>query len=502
MSARPQATTSNRDSNAIRASVFDVCLQLGALDENSRVAEWMFSDPSEDSDSFPRRNRTTRFQEVISAGWEAVEEKAPQQRRRRYVLPFAIKAPVFTTRLRGRPSQQARAPETSEPTHEKPAARELGPGYVSLSRRSFFRRSIHKPPPPRPEANNARKPVCDDSGRVSTNVKTFFQRKMRCEPSKTRPQEVPPPNAELNNATSAPPSTAGPGPSIVHPAVPPQSAHDLLEDDGDDEWEEIDATPGSPLYPLPNKGINPPALHSLSDKKRHSTAGTGTTDTETGSADAEADIDIVYGATHHNLTLAFPRLIFRRASRIGSLSPQKKRAGRASPKKSHTPSPAHTPSASSTPTPTPSPGRRKPLSIITGKKAKHRRGISSSSLPPSPFVLLTQNRNSTMPQPTSRIVFPEDVPVRPLSLSEAERRSMGWHNQFFVGDAKGISEGKEQEKKLGDGDGKGMGKRPKSVSVPTPPPASKRTIGRGPRREEKPVGAPVPFPVMKEKEET
>ncbi|KAJ7657191.1 hypothetical protein DFH06DRAFT_458961 [Mycena polygramma] len=35
-----------RDSTSIRASVYDVFLELGALDANSRVAEWFFTDPS------------------------------------------------------------------------------------------------------------------------------------------------------------------------------------------------------------------------------------------------------------------------------------------------------------------------------------------------------------------------------------------------------------------------------------------------------------------------
>ncbi|KAJ6629928.1 hypothetical protein B0H10DRAFT_1985859 [Mycena sp. CBHHK59/15] len=37
---------SSRDSNSIRASVYDVFLELGALDSNSRVADWIFTDPS------------------------------------------------------------------------------------------------------------------------------------------------------------------------------------------------------------------------------------------------------------------------------------------------------------------------------------------------------------------------------------------------------------------------------------------------------------------------
>lgn len=38
--------SSNRDSSAIRASVLDVCRQLGALDQNSLVADWMFNESS------------------------------------------------------------------------------------------------------------------------------------------------------------------------------------------------------------------------------------------------------------------------------------------------------------------------------------------------------------------------------------------------------------------------------------------------------------------------
>ncbi|KAJ6480574.1 hypothetical protein C8R47DRAFT_601219 [Mycena vitilis] len=42
----PSLMSSIRDSTSIRASVYDVFLELGALDANSRVAEWFFTDPS------------------------------------------------------------------------------------------------------------------------------------------------------------------------------------------------------------------------------------------------------------------------------------------------------------------------------------------------------------------------------------------------------------------------------------------------------------------------
>ncbi|KAK7018485.1 hypothetical protein R3P38DRAFT_2982989 [Favolaschia claudopus] len=41
-----QTPSSSTDTNSIRASVYDVFLELGALDANSRVAQWIFTDPS------------------------------------------------------------------------------------------------------------------------------------------------------------------------------------------------------------------------------------------------------------------------------------------------------------------------------------------------------------------------------------------------------------------------------------------------------------------------
>ncbi|KAF8063480.1 hypothetical protein FPV67DRAFT_1701107 [Lyophyllum atratum] len=79
-------------------------------------------------------------------------------------------------------------------------------------------------------------------------------------------------------------------------------------------------------------------------------------------------------------------------------------------------------------------------------------------------------------------------------LSEAERRGMGYHNQFFVNKGKG--EG-EDEAGLKEQVEKKPARRPKSVSVPTPP---KNRVGKG-RGEilvPKPV-APVPFPAIKKK---
>ncbi|KAJ7613828.1 hypothetical protein DFH06DRAFT_1344382 [Mycena polygramma] len=57
---------STRDSNRIRASVYDVFLELGALDANSRVADWFFTDPScvlpgPDEDAWRSRRDTVRF---------------------------------------------------------------------------------------------------------------------------------------------------------------------------------------------------------------------------------------------------------------------------------------------------------------------------------------------------------------------------------------------------------------------------------------------------------
>lgn len=49
-SARRGGAAPSRDSNMVRASVFDVAMQLGFGDPNSTVASWMFNNPVEEEE--------------------------------------------------------------------------------------------------------------------------------------------------------------------------------------------------------------------------------------------------------------------------------------------------------------------------------------------------------------------------------------------------------------------------------------------------------------------
>ncbi|KAG5652492.1 hypothetical protein H0H81_004848 [Sphagnurus paluster] len=479
------ATSSNRDSEAIRASVLDVCLQLGALDDNSQVREWMLNDPSTDGERQSRRRSvrpTTRFQDVISGDWElAVEDAGQAERYRRNFLPFSIKAP-FVARLRSRSRHRGgdRKPLDSVPENVPP--HEVGPERVSLSPRSFFKRSIHKPPaPPTSDPPSPTRPSYKD-GRVSISPKTFFKRK----PPIGYEKELQPTTRMIHPGHSYTSSSGS------EPTTPHHTSSDLPEERASEEWEEVEAKPHSPMFPLRNKGVNPPAFFLL-DEPRYSATGTtdSTTTTTTESDISEIDIQ---DATHHNLTFAFPRLTFRR--------PTTPKTPRKTPGNSPLNSSlASSPSASARSTPTPSP--RKQLHILTvGRKQQHAHHQSlSSSLPVTPFVLLTSDSNSSMPQPTSRIVFPdvEDDPVaRPtaLSFSEAHSGSMGYHNQFFVDAARERNESVARAETMADDEvgrklKKTGSKRLKTRSVPPPPPLQKVATARLVRKQ------PIAFPILK-----
>ncbi|RDB21888.1 hypothetical protein Hypma_011112 [Hypsizygus marmoreus] len=420
------STSSRRDSGGVRASVFDICLQLGALDDNSLVAAYMFSDPSSDIEEYTSRRRYgTRFQEVISSGSDDVAGDAQKEKPHRHLLPFSIRPSALTARFKGKAKAKppVNAPLANTPQGE---GSDIDPGHVSLSRRSFFQRSLNKPSERRPDRT-----VHEEGVYVSTNPKTFFRRKRHLDATHSVVQEIPPtsPDAAIDS-TSAPVASTSQVEKSDSDAqhLPPKDI--LPEDDSDEEWEEIEAYPQSPLFPLNNKGINPPPVFP-SQKKTSSAASQ--------SIGAEPDIDAeikVQGAVHHTLTFAFPRIVFKRPSPATKLTP---------------------------PSPTPSNRSRNRKALSVRTTSKHRRGFSKS-LPSSPFVLLTSDHNSSMPQPTSRIVFPDDAaitytPMHPVS----QKNGMGYHNQFFTDPPK---------------------RRPKSVSVPTPP--ANRAVMRGP---------PIPFPV-------
>ncbi|KAG6810386.1 hypothetical protein H0H92_012093 [Tricholoma furcatifolium] len=194
-----------RDSSALRASVFDVCLQLGALDENSLVADWMFNNSSESASSGENTStrqapsRPTRFTETFSP----IEVTHDPPRRR--FLPFSLKAVTF-------------------PTHFCPAV-----VAAHATRQTFdpLRRwpRFHTPSEPFP-----------------TQTAQSY-----CFTLETR-------RSEIHSRSAIPFDT----PIYSQFANPDRfdQRRILGEDHDDTEWEEVEV-PDSPLHRLFNKGMNP-----------------------------------------------------------------------------------------------------------------------------------------------------------------------------------------------------------------------------------------------------
>ncbi|KAF8913384.1 hypothetical protein CPB85DRAFT_1299642 [Mucidula mucida] len=113
----PQHT--KKDSNALRASVFDVFLELGALDQNSKLAEWILSEETEedssactssDSVSFERTSVGSRYRERFdSFTLPKLEDDVPPRTAGRSMS----RIPRFLNRMRSksRPKKSAPAPD-------------------------------------------------------------------------------------------------------------------------------------------------------------------------------------------------------------------------------------------------------------------------------------------------------------------------------------------------------------------------------------------------------
>ncbi|KAG6837566.1 hypothetical protein H0H93_006980 [Arthromyces matolae] len=273
--------------NAIRASLLDVYSQLGALDDNSLVAEWMFNDaPTEDTDIANQPNPTTRFKEMFPAN-SAEPSHAPPQQKRRRLLPFTFKKPVDlappmrSNRSNANKSTIGKAskldhissggrvvtPDSCTPP--PPTARRMllkrrrigSEGSGSLRRNSGVKRINQASG--RVSAFNdsvgrgSERPV---SGRISTNTRSFFQ--LKPSDRKNVPQE--PGFRHEDGRHPERPSSYFPTPIYLKFARPIHHSVTVEEDVNGlgEDWEEIEVVPDSPLYPLPNRGMNPSPVYA------------------------------------------------------------------------------------------------------------------------------------------------------------------------------------------------------------------------------------------------
>jgi len=403
MSSRRSRTISvTRRKSIVRASVYDVCLEIGALDGNNQVAEWMFG---EGVISTHGHNRTTRFEEAISVNDGEQPREMPRRRR---LLSFIIKAPTFTSKLLCRAKSRTRANRVGIASSNDQS---LGTGRVSLNRHSFFRRSMIKPartlPPVSVEDPTFNERPNLHNGRRSMRPVSFFQRRLQRQhvASSVYSQD----SAVSISATLHHVPELEPVSTHNLPDIQIHNLHDIPENDSDGSWEQLEAIPGSPRYPLHNRGINPPALLSV-DKKIRASIGTD-------GSDRDGDAEIHHGFIQYNFAVALPRLVsLRRRSRADRGTPSIR-------SKTSLKSPSISSSLQSSP--------RKALSRIMTMRSSHSRTPSGESLPPTPFVLLSASRDS--PEPTSRIVFTDDEPLRPSLRPSEQEGAMGYHHQFFEG---------------------------------------------------------------------
>ncbi|KAK0227763.1 hypothetical protein IW262DRAFT_1454942 [Armillaria fumosa] len=109
MTLRSPSHLSSHESTVLRASVFDVFVQLGALEQNSPVAEWMFNDPDDDSGSSARRsgvhfaesNTGSRFRERFDFDYSVGDWDDGDARKER-LARSSSRASRFIARMRSR----------------------------------------------------------------------------------------------------------------------------------------------------------------------------------------------------------------------------------------------------------------------------------------------------------------------------------------------------------------------------------------------------------------
>jgi len=273
---------SNYDSHEIRASILDVCLQLGALDSNNPIADWIFSDPASSSrQSDEDMRHGSRFHERISPSlqWEEIVPVLHVKERR---TPLSVVRFMPASKSKSKPNTDSHHPESA--LNERTTRRETG--FSSL--RSFFRRVSAQRPEYR--HHDVNKDAYADGGQASTNSRSLSHSKYH---SAAKRLTVPSVHGNSSPMPRSPLWTSYEPRPIATPAV------NLLDDSSgshsDDDWEEVEIRPQSFLYALQHENILPPARR-LRKKQRNLTPEQY--------AKGES---IPSGNIHHNFRFAIPR---------------------------------------------------------------------------------------------------------------------------------------------------------------------------------------------------
>ncbi|KAJ7186634.1 hypothetical protein C8R46DRAFT_1273371 [Mycena filopes] len=332
----------NRNSNALRASVYDVFLELGALDANSRVADWFFTDPDlvlPDPDVFARRRtrQSVRLRHDAPPKKDAdklvvvvdtpTKKKRPQSASKSFGLNFSpkrIKSRSPSQAPSNAPSNAFSSPTTSQ-TNSPTDGYDTDEGYGSASQGSSPRYKKSRVRAAFSLPSSARSPTPEGSTSSTTTT-----------PPKPLPS-LPPIRERLTRTVSSSSVTVAKAKSLFRkrPTKSPSGGGGGGEEDDLQEWHDFPAlTPrvfnpsvdnGAALAPAP---APPSSFRQVppSSFLRHIVATPLAAGPEERRADADDALDNNDNEEPNvNLAFALPRTLFR------TLSLTKRRSNRPRP---------------------------------------------------------------------------------------------------------------------------------------------------------------------------
>ncbi|CAK5276197.1 unnamed protein product [Mycena citricolor] len=142
--------TTSQDSDSLRASVYDVFLELGVLDANSRVADWFFADPEEELPDRDSEPSAVRFEDD-GAAKEPVPAKEGVPRGRKTSRPTSFSRRFFSANGKGSLFKRSHSAgyESDDgylQTPTKQRSKPPMPRSVSEAAKNLFRKRAKSPP--------------------------------------------------------------------------------------------------------------------------------------------------------------------------------------------------------------------------------------------------------------------------------------------------------------------------------------------------------------------
>lgn len=260
----------NDDSSAIRGSILDVCLQLGALDSNNPIAHWMFSDGASSSQQTEEGNwNGSRFHERLSQSLQ-LEDKA---------VSYIEEHPPRFSSVRFKPASKSKSKLNTEShlesAHDEHAIRRETRLSSLLS---FFGWASAQ----RSEHGHHDNNICayDNGGSPAppTNTRPLFQPNLLFGAERLA---VPSVDGNSSPMPISPLSLSYGTNSMATPIIQTAPNNDDQNGDSysDDEWEQVDIRPQSILYAL--RHLNrPPPPRRLKKKRRVSAEQSARTESD------------------------------------------------------------------------------------------------------------------------------------------------------------------------------------------------------------------------------